>query len=342
MTDTFVQAGYRGEDMSIGGYIIEKYNNMTGAYTCNRLLDEGRKLGMELDLVGVYDTYATRDGVYNMRAPQNGVQDGYVPGESVYSIKNMTPADSAEEDNGEGTCAVNRRRDAKKLEKRDFCVWRYKPGSVKGAVASLADRSYNRADAFEKYVSKYAQMRDISSDAFAKPAYMLARADIPYEAVASVLGERFVAKGLFGSMGREVFLVNCKEDYLNLEYGNEWLFEEYIEESAGRDLRIYAVRGEAVACMERRSTGDFRANVALGASVSSHPITAEIKRAANDVYKCTGLDFAGIDLLFGRDGLYFCEVNVTPGIEGIEHASGKNIAGIVMSTIWDDLLAGKA
>ncbi|MBP5159841.1 MAG: hypothetical protein ILP10_06025 [Lachnospiraceae bacterium] len=297
--------------MPISGYIIEKYNNMTGAYTCNRLLEEGRKLGMRLDLVGVYDTFVAQDGVYNVGAAF-----------------------------GAGSATA-----ARKLERRDFCVWRYKPGAIKREIAALADRSYNRQDAFEKYMSKYEQLKDIGSKAFRKPRFMLAKTDVPYEAVASRLDGRFVAKGLTSSMGREVFLVENEERYRALLQGfepeKEWLFEEYIETSAGRDLRIYAVRGEAVACMERKSRGDFRANVALGAETKALPVTDEIRLAAKDIYEITGLDFAGIDLLFDRDGLCFCEVNITPGIEGIESASGVNIAGIVMETVRDDMLAAR-
>ena len=116
----------------------------------------------------------------------------------------------------------------------------------------------------------------------------------------------------------------------------EWLFEEFITTSFGRDMRFYSIRGEVVACMQRKSQGDFRANVALGASVEAYEITSEIRQIAKDIYEQTGLDFLGIDLLFGEEKPYFCEINVMPGLEGIEKASGVNVARKIIETIKSD------
>ena len=141
-------------------------------------------------------------------------------------------------------------------------------------------------------------------------------------------------------MGEEIALIESEADLQRLidRYGpqKEWLFEEYIGSSYGRDIRFYSIRGEVVACMQRRSNGDFRANVALGASVEPYEITEEIRTIAKDIYEQTGLDFLGIDLLFGTDKPYFCEINVMPGIEGIEKASGKNVAERIIETIKGD------
>ena len=141
-------------------------------------------------------------------------------------------------------------------------------------------------------------------------------------------------------MGREIFLVHNDSELKKMAAGyspeKEWLFEEYIASSYGRDMRFYSIRGNVAACMQRKSAGDFRANVALGASVEPLEITDEIRTIAKDIYDQTGLDFLGIDLLFGKDRPYFCEINVMPGIEGIEKASGKNIAREICGTIKGD------
>ena len=141
-------------------------------------------------------------------------------------------------------------------------------------------------------------------------------------------------------MGEQISLIETKEDMKKLyqEYGmeKEWLFEEFITTSFGRDLRFYSIRGEVVACMQRKSQGDFRANVALGASVEAYEITPEIRQVAKDIYEQTGLDFLGIDLLFGEEKPYFCEINVMPGLEGIEKASGVNVAKKILETVKSD------
>ena len=281
--------------MPISGYIIEKYNKMTNAYTCNRLVDEAANLGIDLKIVGIHDTIISENGLVN-----NGL----------------------------------------KLEKRDFVINRYKWGKVKDEINFLATRSYNPLDTYNIYINKYEQVKRLRSYEFLVPKYLLGTSLLKYEDIVQILGTPFVAKGLESSMGEQISLIEKPEDLQNLSltYGleKEWLFEEFITSSFGRDMRFYSVRGEVVACMQRKSQGDFRANVALGASVEPFEITPQIRQIAKDIYNQTGLDFLGIDLLFGEDKPYFCEINVMPGIEGIETASGVNVAKRIMETVYHD------
>lgn len=282
------------------GYLIEKYNNMSGAYTCRRLLEEAGKLGMDLRIVGINDTEARPEGVFNA---------------------------------------------GEKLEPVDFVINRYKWGKLKDAINGLAGRTYNPLPAYNLYINKYEQVRRLTSDAFLKPKYTLGTAALPFGQITAELGSPVVAKGLESSMGREIFLVHNDSELKKMAAGyspeKEWLFEEYIASSYGRDMRFYSIRGNVAACMQRKSAGDFRANVALGASVEPLEITDEIRTIAKDIYDQTGLDFLGIDLLFGKDRPYFCEINVMPGIEGIEKASGKNIAREICETIKEDFDHGR-
>ncbi len=283
--------------MALRGYIIEKYNTMSGAYTCNRLVEEAGNLGMDLRILGVHDTYLCSQGLCNA-------------GEI--------------------------------LEQRDFVINRVKWGRLKQGLNALGMRSYNALDAFQLYINKFEQVRRLRSAAFVMPRYILGTAKIPYERLEEGLGFPVVAKGLEGSMGDQVFLLQSREDMEGLAYAfgleKEWLFQECIHTSLGRDLRFFSIRGEVSACMQRHSRGDFRANVALGAEVEAYEISPGMRAIARDIYSQTGLDFLGIDLLFGEDKPYFCEINVMPGIEGIEQASGENIARKIMETIRGDFL----
>ena len=283
--------------MPISGYIIEKYNKMTNAYTCNRLVEEAANLGIDLKIVGIHDTIISENGLIN-----NGT----------------------------------------KLEKREFVINRYKWGKVKDEINSIAIKSYNPLDAYNIYINKYEQVKKLCSDKFLVPKYLLGTALLKYEDIVQILGTPFVAKGLESSMGEQISLIEKPEDLQNLSrtYGmeKEWLFEEFITTSFGRDMRFYSIRGEVVACMQRKSQGDFRANVALGASVEPFEITPQIRQIAKDIYNQTGLDFLGIDLLFGKDKPYFCEINVMPGIEGIETATGVNVAKKIIETIYKDFI----
>lgn len=161
-----------------------------------------------------------------------------------------------------------------------------------------------------------------------------------YKNLVTQLDTPFVAKGLESSMGREVMLIQNERDYslLSKEYtiDKEWLFEEFISQSYGKDLRLFCIRGKAVACMNAGNQKWFRANVALGATVEGIVIDASLQRIAEDIYKQTRLDFVGIDLLFGKEKYYLCEINVMPGLEGIEHATGINIAREILTMIKKD------
>lgn len=286
---------HKGAEL-MNGYLIEKYSNMGDAYTCHRLVEEAKKKGIDLTIVGVYDCIVTEEGVS-------------LDGETL-------------------------------LPKRDFVINRYKWGKVKDALNRLGSRCYNETEAFNIYINKYEQVCRLKTEAVLMPQYRMGNTLISFDVLRNALGLPFVAKGLESSMGQEILKIDNESDYkaLKKKYGTEkeWLFEEFISFSYGRDMRFYSIRGEVVAAMERRSAEDFRANVALGGSVRSIDITEEMKIAARDIYEQTGLDFLGIDLLYGDTKPYFCEINVMPGLEGIETASGLNIAEMIIDTIKGD------
>ena len=277
------------------GYIIEKYSRMTGAYTCNRLVEEALKRGVDLRIIGIADVVVREEGVYHK---------------------------------------------AERLAPCDFVINRYKYGHIKDEIGALARRTYNDTAAFSIYINKYLQVKHLKSEGFLMPKYMLGTGFNDYQAIIDKLGEPFVVKGLESSQGAEVFLIEnvCDFQALKEKYApeKEYLFEEYVSESYGRDIRFYSVRGEVIACMTREAVKGFKANVALGAGVREYPIDDDIRQAAKDIYEQTGLDFLGIDLLFGKDKPYFCEINVMPGIEGMERATGVNVAGAIMDTIIGD------
>lgn len=223
----------------------------------------------------------------------------------------------------------------------DFVINRYKWGHVKDAIAGSSQRSYNRIDVFNIYVNKYEQYRRIRSGLFDKPRSILSNGSVEFSAIADDLGTPFVAKGLENSQGSEIFLIDCKDDYDKIiaEYGSgkEWLFQEFISASRGRDLRVFSVRGRPIVSMIRENENDFRSNFALGSTLTLFDNDDVIEGITEEIYRQTGIDFVGIDLLFGKEGYCLCEVNVMPGLKGVESVSGVNVAGTIMETIRGDL-----
>ncbi len=223
----------------------------------------------------------------------------------------------------------------KALESAQLVINRYKYGNLKDRLAALGRVSVNNIGHINKYVDKSRQL-DIISSAMGRPVSLLANAGESMEKIVDIVGLPFIAKGLCGSQGNMVYLIENRAQYDDIQKkfkGQELLFQQFIETSRGRDVRMLAIRGEVVGCMQRTAKSGFKANFALGADVTKYPVDSDIKKAAQDIYAQTQADVLGIDLLFGKDGYVFCEINITPGIEGIETAAGVNAAGRIIELL---------
>ena len=154
-------------------------------------------------------------------------------------------------------------------------------------------------------------------------------------AISRVGGTPCVVKSTEGTHGAGVFLAQTDQHarqlvYQMIEREMRPLVQEYIEESHGKDIRALVVGGKVVACMRRRANGDeFRSNFHLGGSVEKVDIDPGFQRIAIEAAKILGLEIAGVDLLESERGALVLEVNSSPGLEGIEKASEKNVAGAV-------------
>ncbi len=225
------------------------------------------------------------------------------------------------------------------LSKREFILIRQKTGHLMNALSKLGNSCYNDPYKIEIYKDKYQQYKNIESSLIIKPKSIVGYLGLSYFKIINLIGTPFVAKGLVSSQGKDVFLINNEIEYTSLieNRGNfeEMLFQEFISTSFGKDLRVFAIQGDAIACMKRSSNGSFKANFALGGSVSDYKIDDDIRMIVKHLHEITGLFYMGVDLLFGDSGYVFCELNITPGIKGIEKATGKNIAREILTRIKD-------
>ena len=158
-------------------------------------------------------------------------------------------------------------------------------------------------------------------------------------AIRQVGGVPCVIKVPEGTQGSGVFLAHTEREaseiaWKVLETSNRVLVQEYIKESHGRDIRVLVVGGKVVAAMRRRAHGrEFRSNFHLGGSVEKVDLPADFARIACKAARLLGLDIAGVDLLESARGPLLLEVNSSPGLEGIEKATGINVAGHIMSHV---------
>jgi ribosomal protein S6--L-glutamate ligase len=112
------------------------------------------------------------------------------------------------------------------------------------------------------------------------------------------------------------------------------LVQEFIKEANGKDLRLFVIDGKVVAAIQRVALpGEFRANIHLGGTASIIKPTAEERKIAIKAAKAMDLKVAGVDIIRSSKGPLLLEVNSSPGLEGIEGATNKDIAGEMIRAI---------
>lgn len=112
------------------------------------------------------------------------------------------------------------------------------------------------------------------------------------------------------------------------------LVQEFIKEAGGTDIRCFVIGDKVVAAMQRQAKeGEFRSNLHRGGSASLIKITPEERSTAVRAAAVMGLNVAGVDILRSNHGPVVMEVNSSPGLEGIETATGKDIAGMIVDFI---------
>jgi ribosomal protein S6--L-glutamate ligase len=145
-----------------------------------------------------------------------------------------------------------------------------------------------------------------------------------------------VIKLLEGTQGKGVVLAETNgaaESVIDAfrEMDANILVQEFIEEAKGSDIRCFVIGDEVVASMKRTAKeGEFRSNLHRGGAASIVEITPEEKQAALGATKALGLNVAGVDLLRSSRGPLIMEVNSSPGLNGIETATGKDISGMII------------
>jgi ribosomal protein S6--L-glutamate ligase len=162
-----------------------------------------------------------------------------------------------------------------------------------------------------------------------------------------VNGAPLIVKLLEGTQGIGVILAETRgaaesvsEAFRRLEA--PFLLQEYIKEAKGSDVRCFVIGDRVVTSMMRKGReGEFRSNLHRGGSAKTVKITPEERSTAVRAAKTMGLNAAGVDILRSNHGPVVMEVNSSPGLEGIERASGKDIAGEMYAFIEKNHKRGK-
>jgi len=147
--------------------------------------------------------------------------------------------------------------------------------------------------------------------------------------VSERLGFQLVAKLAFGSLGQQVRLIRTTEELLSCceEWnGRPHLFQKYVASSRGKDVRVYVVGGQVIGSMERCNPNDFRSNIGAGGHGKRIAAPEAFEQAAIDACGLLGLDFGGVDLLYGPNGEpVVCEVNSNALFNELNEVCGVRI-----------------
>lgn len=197
--------------------------------------------------------------------------------------------------------------------------------------------SANPSQAITRSRDKLRCMQILSGAGLGLPITGFARnaADVD-DLINMVGGAPLVIKLLEGTQGIGVVLAETRKaasSVIEAFYGlgNNILIQEYIKEAKGADIRAFVVDGKVVGAMKRTAKeGEFRSNLHRGGTAEIIKLTKKEREAAIAAAKAMGLTVAGVDMLPSDRGPLILEVNSSPGLEGIETATGKNIAAEII------------
>ena len=205
----------------------------------------------------------------------------------------------------------------------------------------LGVHTFNSSQSIETVKDKLYTQQILAAENFPVPRTMLARYPLNIQLIEDTLGFPIVVKTISGSQGSGVFLCENKdhlEDLMQLidtaKTQANFIIQEFIKTSKGRDLRVFIIGSRVIACMERISSdGSFKANYSRGGEARSFPVNQEIEWLATESARVLNLDIAGIDLLFDGENFKVCEANSSPGFKGIESCCDVSIPDAILDFI---------
>ncbi len=205
---------------------------------------------------------------------------------------------------------------------------------------SLGIATLNRSEAISRSRDKLYSLQLMQKNKLDIPTTGFANSPMDTDDLIEMVGGApLIVKLLEGTQGRGVVLAETRkaaESVINAfkSLKANLLVQEFISEAEGRDLRLFVVDGKVVAAMQREAApGEFRANMHQGGTATKIKPTADERKLAVRAARAMGLAVAGVDIIRSRSGPLLLEVNSSPGLEGIEAATGKDMAGVMIAAV---------
>ena len=219
----------------------------------------------------------------------------------------------------------------------DFCVYLDKDKYCARRLEGQGLRLFNRAAAIETCDDKMLTCLALQGfpvpETISAPLCYTPEIDVNERLLARVereLGFPLVVKECFGSLGKGVYFVENRVQLQAIRkklQNKPHLFQKFIKTSYGKDVRVIVIGGKARCAMKRTGKG-FLSNVAAGGGGEPFALDEQTKTLCERVARQIGLDYCGIDLLFGEEGFWVCEVNSNAFFAATERVTGVNVAKI--------------
>lgn len=198
----------------------------------------------------------------------------------------------------------------------------------------------NESSAIGRSRDKLRSLQLLSKKGLGLPRTSFAHSTEQTEKLISLVGGApLIVKLLEGTQGKGVVLAETQKAAESVidafrEMNANFLVQEFVKEANGSDIRAFVIGDKVVAAMERTAKeGEFRSNLHRGGSAKITKLSKEERQSAIGAAKAMGLGIAGVDLLRSNTGPKILEVNSSPGLEGIEGSTGKNVAGMIYDYI---------
>ena len=145
-----------------------------------------------------------------------------------------------------------------------------------------------------------------------------------------------VVKEAYGSFGQQVYLANNFDELTQIVANishKDFLMQEFVSSSVGRDVRVNVVGNKVICGMLRQNNKDFRSNITNGGTACTIELTDQQQNVALKAVQALGLDFAGVDVMFGESGPIVCEVNSNPHFRSTLDCTGIDMSKYIVDYI---------
>ena len=235
------------------------------------------------------------------------------------------------------------------IDKPDFAIFWDKDIYLAKRLEQNGIRLFNSGSAIELCDNKILMYQELAKNGVCIPRTFIAPKTFEglgynklsfLDKVIKEIGYPMIIKEAYGSFGEQVYLATNLEEtkkIINQIGYKDFLIQEFITSSKGRDVRINVVGDQVMASMLRENKNDFRSNISNGGSGTKYEPKQDYVDLAIKATKALGLSFAGVDVLFGEDGPIICEVNSNPQFASTLKATGINLADYISDYILRQL-----